>query len=560
MLTQLTITNFAIVRFLELDLFAGMTTITGETGAGKSIAIDALGLCLGQRADASVVRPGCTKAEISASFDVSNHLSAKQWLQDNALEAGSDSEIQENDDCILRRTISKEGRSRGYINGIPVPVSQLKLLGQLLVNIHGQHAHQLLVKPGHQLKLLDQYAGHQELLADCAHYFKQWHDLKTEKKQLLKQQEELDAKKQLLEYQIEELDDFSLQAGEYKQIEEEHSRLANSSDLQICCLAAQGSLFNNENNNAQSLLQYTLKQIEQMLDADTSLAPAQNLLHEVIIQVDEVQNLLMSYEQNLEMDPVRFQELELRLSTAIELARKHHVDPYQLTEFHQQLQQELAGIRINADRIEQVEHQLIAAQKKYNSSAQKITKSRQRNIKELNKLISSSMQKLNMPSAQFSIAMESDLKSPTDTGIDRVDFEVSANVGQPLQPLAKVASGGELSRISLAIEVIIASRVFTPTLIFDEVDVGVSGPTAVVVGKMMRTLGEKTQVICVTHLPQVAGTGHQQMRVSKSQNNKETITLMEPLNELQRLEELARLLGGDVITSATMANAKELIL
>jgi len=553
MLTQLTITNFAIVRFLELELSPGMTTITGETGAGKSIAIDALSLALGERADASVVRPDCNKAEISANFDIRSNLNAQQWLQQNGLES-------ENEECILRRTISKEGRSRAYINGTPVPIGQLKLLGQLLVNIHGQHAHQLLIKPVHQLFLLDQYSGHDKLLANTKTAYKQWHELITEKKHLIKHQAELEAKKQLLEYQVEELDNFALQNGEFNKIEADHSRLANSSELQVQCLDAQACLYDNEQANVQSLLQHTLRQVENMFSSDPSLQAALNLLHEAIIQVEEVKDQLCAYEQNLEMDPALFAELEERLSTAIELARKHQVEPSQLAQFHQELQLELAGIMLNAERIEQIDVDLQIHQGYYQKTAQKLTKSRIRNAKELNRLITNSMQELNMPGAKFNIAVNSELEQASTNGIDLIDFEVSANPGQPLQSLAKVASGGELSRISLAIEVIIATRVVTPTLIFDEVDVGVSGPTAVVVGKMMRSLGENTQVLCVTHLPQVAGTGHQQMRVSKKLGKKETVTQIEALSEQQRLEELARLLGGDTITDITLANAKELMM
>lgn len=552
MLAHMTISNFAIVKTLEFELKPGMTTITGETGAGKSIAIDALGLCLGDRAEACMVRPSEDKAELSATFSLQNNQAARRWLEDNELIDG--------EECILRRVITKEGRSRGFINGSPVPASQQKALGQLLINIHGQHAHQQLMRPEYQQQMLDQYAGHHLLMDKTRSNYQRWRQANNELKRLTQSREENEAQKQLIQYQVKELDELGLGEDEYAEIEEEHKRLSNSGELAISSQTALSMLYDGEDCNALQMLQMACQQVSNLGEYDSSLSTIPQMLDEAIIQVQEASQELRSYLDNLDMDPHRLIYLEERLSKIMALSRKHYVMPGELYSKHQGLLKELDQLDCSDERLEEMHDNVECLRQKFLASAEKLSKSRQRYAKELDKKISDSMHELSMANGIFKIDVKSDpegMLSPI--GFDTITFLVSTNPGQPLQPLGKVASGGELSRISLAIQVITAQKVETPSLIFDEVDVGISGPTAAIVGKMLRTLGESTQVMCVTHLPQVAGCGHQQMFVAKKASDGQTETSMYPLTQDARVNELARLLGGSEITEHTLANAKELL-
>lgn len=551
MLCQLSINNFAIVRFLELDFRPGMTSITGETGAGKSIAIDALGLCLGNRADASSIRPGANKTEVSARFSLTDIPLAKRWLEDNDLDL--------DDECILRRTISHDGRSRAYINGNPVPLVQLKLLGQLLVGIHGQHAHHAMLKSEHQLSLLDSYANHRLLLESVSASYQRCKHIEAELQQLITSQQERIARKQLVQYQVEELDEFGLKINEFEEIEQEHKRLANSTELVDNCQASLLLLTDDEDNNIASWLNKAVSLADNLQSVDPALSNVCTMLNDALIQVQESSSELQHYLSNLELDPAHFSYLEERLSKAMQLARKHHVSPNKLAEHHHALTAELASLDGDESKLEDIQQQLEASKIAYLANAQKLSQSRSRYAKELDKQVTQSIHELNMPKGKFTIEVNfnPDLLSPN--GSDHIEFLVTTNPGQPLQPLAKVASGGELSRIGLGIQVITAKKVATPTLIFDEVDVGISGPTAAVVGRMLRSLGESTQVLCVTHLPQVAGNGHQHLFVNKFNKAGSTETTMTALDREQRIQELARLLGGDTITNNTLANARELL-
>ncbi|GGI68765.1 DNA repair protein RecN [Shewanella gelidii] len=551
MLCQLNISNYAIVRFLELEFSNGMTSITGETGAGKSIAIDALGLCLGNRADANSVRPGASKTEISASFSVVDIPAAKQWLVENDLELEND--------CILRRTISQDGRSRAYINGNPVPLTQLKSLGQLLVAIHGQHAHHAMLKSEHQLTLLDSYANHKQLIQTVSDSFYKHQSLTKQLKKLSQTQQERDARKQLLQYQVEELDEFALQDGEYQSIEIEHKKLANGTQIAEQAQALLERLQDSPDFNLDQHLNQAVSQADGLSTLDPELQSISGMLNEALIQVQESSNELQHYISQLEFNPELFQEIEQRMSTALQLSRKHQVTPQLLFSHHQQLKSELDDLSSNEQQLEVLQSEISLCYEDYARKATKLHKSRQRYAKELNTLVTQSIQTLNMPKGKFFIEVNHQPEQMSAIGSDGVEFMVTTNPGLPLQPIAKVASGGELSRIGLGIQVITAQKVATPTLIFDEVDVGISGPTASVVGKMLRSLGDVTQVFCVTHLPQVAGNGHQHMFVDKQTKAGKTETSMQPLSQSERISELARLLGGDTITDNTLANAKELL-
>ena len=539
MLCQLSINNFAIVRFLELDFKPGMTSITGETGAGKSIAIDALGLCLGNRADAGTVRPGATKAEVSARFSLNDIPVAKRWLEDNDLD--------HDNDCILRRTIGSDGRSRAYINGNPVPLSQAKNLGQLLIGIHGQHAHHAMLKSEHQLTLLDSYANHKMLLDSVAAGYQRCKLIEKELKALTQSQHERISRKQLLQYQVEELDEFSLSPGEFEQIEAEHKKLANGTALVEACKNELFILQENDQGSVESLLNAGITQAQELESYDPLLTNVVNMLNEALIQVQESSSELENYLAGLELDPQHFAHLEQRLSQAMQLARKHHVGPIERAAHHLTLKTELSSLDSDEEALDALKQQVAASRDSYLLHAKKLSQSRCRYAKELDKQVTQSIHELNMPKGKFSISVTFNEELST------------TNPGQPLQPLSKVASGGELSRIGLGIQVITAKKVSTPTLIFDEVDVGISGATAAVVGRMLRKLGDSTHVLCVTHLPQVAGNGHQHMFVDKKSKAGKTETSMTSLDRNQRIEELARLLGGDEITNNTLANAKELL-
>ncbi|MBE5683042.1 DNA repair protein RecN [Pantoea agglomerans] len=551
MLAQLTISNFAIVRELDIDFQRGMTAITGETGAGKSIAIDALGLCLGGRADADMVRQGASRADLCARFQLKSSPSAQRWLIDNHLDDGNE--------CLLRRVISADGRSRGFINGTAVPLSQLRDLGQLLIQIHGQHAHQLLLKPDHQKHLLDAYTGHDDLLQQMRASYQTWHQSCRTLALHQQQAQERESRRELLQYQLKELNDFAPQQGEYEQIDEEYKRLANSGQLLSTSQQALQLLADSDDNNLNSLLYSAREMISELTSLDEKLNGVHNLLEEAAIQLSEASDELRHYCDSLDLDPNRLYELEQRISRQIALARKHHVTPEGLPELHQQLLAEAELLSQHESDQESLqllvgEHYQAALQ-----SAEQLHQQRSHYADELQLLITQSMHLLSMPHGQFKIALTFNPDQLTADGASRVDFQVTTNPGQPLQPLGKVASGGELSRIALAIQVITAKKMETPAMIFDEVDVGISGPTAAVVGKLLRQLGESTQVMCVTHLPQVAGCGHQHFYVSKETDGAMTETHMQPLDKRARLQELARLLGGSEVTRNTLANAKELL-
>ncbi|PKI18089.1 DNA repair protein RecN [Colwellia sp. 12G3] len=557
MLLQLNIQNFAIVRSLDIDWQPGMTTITGETGAGKSIAIDALGLCLGDRATTNVVRPNCKKADLAATFETKKNKMARAWLKQHELVSEHDSE------CILRRVISAEGRSKSYINGSQVPLVQLKEIGQLLINIHGQHDHQLIVKANQQCRLLDNYANHLPLLSAVKHYAQQWNKLNKELEILQKSKQQREAEQQLIQYQVTELDEFSLQPDEFDTLEQDYKRHSNAQDLLDSTLSSLQILSENENFNILDSLRECSENINSIARVDNQLNDVAAILSNSLIQLDEANNDLQHYYQQLELDPQNYAIIEERYSTALQLAKKHQLSPENLVDFHSELKQKLASISGDETRINTIIEELEQTKLHYNESAAALSNSRQKSGKILSKLISKSMQELNMPHGQFFIAFDNSKKQDNDIinthGTDTIMFQVSINPGQALEAMHKVASGGELSRISLAMQVILADKVVTPTLIFDEVDVGISGPTAAMVGKKLQQLSKNTQVICVTHLPQVACKGHQQLFVSKITDGELTETKVTELSESNRVKEIARLLAGDKISQHSLANAQELL-
>ena len=554
MLTQLTINNFAIVRQLEIELAKGMSVITGETGAGKSIAIDALGLCLGQRIETSMVREGQERAEICATFFIEPTNPAYQWLQEQELQDPDNPS-----DCILRRVINADGRSKAFINSTPVSASQLKEIGQYLIHINGQHASQLLLKNDYQLQLVDTFAHHHDLLVQMREDYRAWKNLQTQVKTFQQKVAENEAKKQLLQYQVEELDEFALRPNEYLELEEDQRRLSNSEQLTQLSQSALQLLSENETVSIDSMLYRATQYIDELSELDPCYASVQTMLNDALIQVQEATSEVQHLASHIEQDPMLLQEIEQRLGQALQLARKHNVKPEELVEWHQKLKAELTALLDFSESEERLILEEKAAFEKMQHTAKQLHESRCQAAGKLAQQVTHSIKGLAMENAEFFIEVNSDLTKVTANGADNIVFTLRSNLGQQAQPLAKVASGGELSRISLAIQVLTSDQSAIPTLIFDEVDVGISGKTASVVGKLLRQLGDKCQVLCVTHLPQVACHGYHQFNVEKFTVGDKTETKMTALSQEERVPALARLLGGSEITELALANAQEML-
>ena len=554
MLTQLTINNFAIVRQLEIELAKGMSVITGETGAGKSIAIDALGLCLGQRIETSMVREGQERAEICATFFIEPTNPAYQWLQEQELQDPDNPS-----DCILRRVINADGRSKAFINSTPVSASQLKEIGQYLIHINGQHASQLLLKNDYQLQLVDTFAHHNDLLTQMREDYRAWKNLQTQVKNFQQKVAENEAKKQLLQYQVEELDEFALRPNEYLELEEDQRRLSNSEQLTQLSQSALQLLSENETVSIDSMLYRATQYINELSELDPRYVSVQTMLNDALIQVQEATSEVQHLASHIEQDPMLLQEIEQRLGQALQLARKHNVKPEALVEWHQKLKAELTALLDFSESEERLILEEKAAFEKMQHTAKQLHESRCQAAGKLAQQVTHSIKGLGMENAEFFIEVNSDLTKVAANGADNIVFTLRSNLGQQAQPLAKVASGGELSRISLAIQVLTSDQSAIPTLIFDEVDVGISGKTASVVGKLLRQLGDKCQVLCVTHLPQVACHGHHQFNVEKFTVDDKTETKMTALSQEERVPALARLLGGSEITELALANAQEML-
>ena len=554
MLTQLTINNFAIVHQLEIELAKGMSVITGETGAGKSIAIDALGLCLGQRIETSMVREGQERAEICATFFIEPTNPAYQWLQEQELQDPDNPS-----DCILRRVINADGRSKAFINSTPVSASQLKEIGQYLIHINGQHASQLLLKNDYQLQLVDTFAHHHDLLAQMREDYRAWKNFQTQVKTFQQKVAENEAKKQLLQYQVDELDEFALRPNEYLELEEDHRRLSNSEQLTQLSQSALQLLSENETVSIDSMLYRATQYINELSELDPRYGSVQTMLNDALIQVQEATSEVQHLASHIEQDPMLLQEIEQRLGQALQLARKHNVKPEELVEWHQKLKAELTALLDFSESEERLILEEKAAFEKMQHTAKQLHESRSQAAGKLAQQVTHSIKGLAMENAEFFIEVNSDLTKVASNGADNIVFTLRSNLGQQAQQLAKVASGGELSRISLAIQVLTTDQSAIPTLIFDEVDVGISGKTASVVGKLLRQLGDKCQVLCVTHLPQVACHGHHQFNVEKFTVDDKTETKMTALSQEERVPALARLLGGSEITDLALANAQEML-
>lgn len=552
MLVHLSVHNYAIVEHLDLELSSGMTVITGETGAGKSIMLDALGLTLGGRADSGAVRPGADKADILASFDLSAIPEARAWLSERDLDGDGP--------CILRRVITAEGRSRAYINGAPCPQGDLRSLGELLIDIHSQHEHQSLLKPETHRRLLDEFAGASELARQVHLAAQRWRQTRQELERLSSAGDEQRARHQLLSYQLDELENLGLGENELVRLEQEHKTLTQSGQVLGACRQVLDLCSESDAGNVLSVLGSSLQRLSTFQDQPGALGEAFGLLTSAQIQVEEAVSELNRFVDGFEADPQRQMQVEERLDALYTLARKHRVQPDELGELQKRLQAELETLNADDQAAERLAEELIAYERHYREKAGELSALRQEAAARLAAAVEQEMQHLGMPGGRLSIELrELPGGDPQPQGLENVEFLVSANPGQPLKGLAKVASGGELSRISLAIQVITAQTSRVPTLVFDEVDVGIGGPTAEVVGQLLRRLGERGQVLTVTHLPQVAAQGHHHLFVHKERGSAETRTAVASLKDGARVEEIARMLGGVDMTRESLAHARKMV-
>lgn len=553
MLVHLSVRNFAIVEQLDLELHGGMSVITGETGAGKSIMLDALGLALGDRTDSSIVRHGAERADVLATFDVSDIPEAQHWLRERDL-------THEGAQCLLRRVITAEGRSRGYINGTPCPLSDLKALGELLIDIHSQHEHQSLLKPDTHRRLLDAYAGADSLAAETRQAAALWRKIRQQINVLSQSGAEQQARRQLLTYQLEELDAAAPDPDELAALEHEQRTLGHAETLLAVCQQVLNQCSDGDGTPLLTQLHGCMQRLSTATGRPAALDAVLELLNSAHIQLTEASDELRHFTSDFEADPHRLAVIEARLDTLYQLARKHRVQPSALAALRDQLHLELQRLESSGTDIEALQQALTDAATEWQRLAAQLRQQRASAALQLAQAVEHEMQALGMPGGRFSIVLlPMTGEDPQPQGLETVEFHVSANPGQPLRPIVRVASGGELSRISLAIQVITAQTSRTPTLVFDEVDVGIGGPTAEVVGRLLRQLGERGQVLTVTHLPQVAAQGHQHLFVHKRRDTDATSTAVACLTPEQRVEELARMLSGVDLTQESLAHARRMM-
>jgi len=553
MLQSLDIRDFVIVRELELDLTRGFTVLTGETGAGKSILLDALAIVMGEKADSSQIREGCTRAQICAIFTISESLKAifNPWLDEHGFSLED-----EGNSIQLKRIIESSGRSKAYINGENATLTQLRDIGEQLVDIHGQHEHQLLLKPGAQRQLLDRHAHLIPLQEQVSQAYKNWLNIDKRMKVAKTTGQNLAKEKERLAWQLEELDLLAPIVGEWQDIEHEHSRLSNAAEL----IDGSQTLINLLSEGENALVDQLSKAqnlLNDLVDIDSALASAKDALEPAVIQIDEAAHTINRYLQKLDLDPDRLSLVEARLQEYYRLAKKNHCQPEELPTVWEQLKEELASLEA-AQNIEQLEKELKQAWDSYIKQAKQLSNSRQKAAEKLSQSVTTAMQSLAMAGGKFVVAL-SPLEQGNQFGLENVEFLVAGHPGVQPRPIAKVASGGELARISLAIAVIASSASQIPTLIFDEVDAGIGGAVAQTVGKLLKQLGQDHQVLCVTHLPQVASQGDHQWCVQKIVDQGQTISHIQVLNRQDRVQEIARMLGGSDITETTLRHARELL-
>ena len=552
MLVNLQVRDFAIVDRIAVEFEPGMTVLTGETGAGKSILVDALGLVLGERGGSKLVRSGAKRAEFSAEFDLSGLPRTRAWLEEQALD--------EDDQCLLRRVVNSDGRSRAFINGNAVPVQQLKTLGEMLIDIHGQHFHQSLGRRAIQRDLLDHYGGLQALREQTADAFTQWRSLLERLGALQSADADRASRVDLLTFQLQEIESLDAQPGEYSELQAEAQRLANSGRLAEGVAAALDGLSDNDTGNVASMLASAERALQSLVEFDEELSPVVELLDTAGIQVAEASDSLRRYGDSIDMDPGRQDLVEQRLDSMQSIARKHRVEPGDLPDLRTRLSAELDELTHAEERGRELEQEAQDAEDAFRDLAGELSRLRKISARKFASAVSDAMAGLGMPGGKFEIALEP-LAAGTEraSGLDDIEFLISANPGQPAMPLSKVASGGELSRMSLSIQVIASDGSTIPTMVFDEVDSGVGGGVAEMVGRRLAEVARDRQVLCVTHLPQVASLANHHIRISKVTDGKATRTGAHVLDQEERVDELARMLGGVQITAKTREHAAEML-
>lgn len=550
MLKHLTISNFALVHQLDLSFSSAMTVVTGETGAGKSIMLDALGLTLGDRADTNLIAAGAEKAEIHSIFEIDAPGLAADWLSERDL-------VDDGNAVILRRIITRDGRSRGFINGVPTTVGDLKTFGDLLIDIHTQHEHQSLLKRETHRRLLDEYGNLVEKAAELQQVFAKYRACASKLEQLTSGNEEQSARQQLLAYQAEELAELDLQSAETALLEREQKQLANAENTLQQCQQAITLCKSEDDDNLLSWVSKAANLLSRI--DDDQLAPIVELLSSSRIQIEEATIDLEHYVQNHDVDPARLQFVETRLGDIYEIARKHRIDPSDIPDLVKKINTELAAFADMGSDIDHLSTDLVSLKNDYQKLATKLGKARRKAAVTLETQVSEKLVELGMAGATFQISLAPIAAGHLSAnGLEEIEFLISTNPGQKPGSLNKIASGGELSRISLAIQVVTAHTSRVPTLVFDEVDVGIGGAVAEVVGALLRELGQQAQIICVTHLPQVAAQGHQHLKVTKGSKKNGAIISVAPLSETEKVEEIARMLGGIEMTDQSLAHAEEM--
>ncbi len=552
MLIQLYVRDFAIVEQADLSLSEGLSVLTGETGAGKSLLIDALALLLGQRADTGLIRHGRDSAEVLASFEVDEASDAGQWLKGNELFVDGE--------CVLRRLLHRDKPSRAFINGRPSPVQWLRELGRRLVDIHGQNEHQSLTRRETQRQILDDFAGHGTKVAELARRYREIHDLNQRLEALTAGDGSRKSRVDLLRYQAEELTAFAITDGEYEELVEQQQRLSGAAEILHGINSGLDELSSIDSGAVGDRLSTLIDTFEKLKGAEPELQGVAELLEEASIRVDEAGKSLRQIADRVVDDPAALDEVDRRLASAHDLARKHDVRPESLPALLLKINSELDELEASDETVDALTRRIEDLTARYDEVARAVRRGRKKAAKILSTAVTESMQTLGMSGGSFAVEVSA-LEDPdvTQYGRDRVEFVVSANAGQPQKALARVASGGELSRISLAIQVIVASIGRVPTLVFDEVDVGIGGAVAEIVGRQLRALGDSQQVICVTHLAQVAASASHQFNVLKSADDETRIEIT-ALDDTTRVKEIARMLGGVDITTQSLAHAEEMLL
>ena len=552
MLLNLNIIDLAVVKSLNLELETGMSVLTGETGAGKSILLTALGLALGDRADSGYVRPDAKRAEINLDFDLADAPLAKQWLDEN--------DLNDENQCVIRRIVNQDGGSKAYINNRPVTLQSLKALSSLLVEIHGQHAHLTLLDNDQQRQLLDAFAKNHKLIDDLNQLYQEWKQQDKELKHLIKTSTDQVERQELLSYQLEELQQLELDEFNYAELSEEHTKRANLELILREGYLQLDVLYENEQQSANKIVTQSLSSLVDLAEFSPELSEINEVLAEAQIQIEEASQQLRRYLEGQEADPQRLAWLENQIGIIQDISRKHQITPEQLPQLAIDLAKQLSDITHSSTRIEELAQSSQQLLEKYKVLSEKLSENRTNSGKKLEKKISAMIKELGMPQGDFLVQIDHQPDDePKLKGNDKIEFLVSANPGLPAKPLAKVASGGELSRISLAIQVTASTDKTTPTMIFDEVDSGIGGGIAEIVGQKLRSLSHNRQVLCVTHLPQVASQAHQHLYVKKTNQTEITSSTVALLNEDERIEEVARMLGGVNITENTLTHAKEML-